>query len=499
MTLDRFVQLDTLDKWGKWIVVAITILVYLNIFPNQFVIDDTVFIKNWQDIRTFSSFPKLLIGSAPFDHQGVYRPIRSILYLVYYHLFGTNPIGYHIHSLLVHVASILLIYLIVEQLPVFKKKASQQTLAFITSLLFGLHPIHTEAITYIAASMDTTGIVLFLASFYLYIIKKYRSSVCVAFFAFFTYEMTLTLPLVILLYSMLFKKTRRISHVLLYVLGIVIYLGIRFGVLGITTRGPYLADSIYLTFLTMTRVLVTYILLLVAPIKLANNHMIAPGIEAFVYRNYATAAIKLQSLSDPAIFLSLVILLGLVAGAMVLRKKQPIISFCIFWFFITLLPVSEIVPQGAILNERSLYLPSFGFLLLLAWVFTRVLSSTWRWIGALVLVFFVFVYGARTVLRNLDWHDDVTFWKKDVAVYPTGAYNWFALGNAYNEKRDYTQALDAYQQSITYNPGFAVGWASLGRTSASLGKGEDAKRYYQKALEIDPNFMEVKKLLYDQQ
>lgn len=99
------------------------------------------------------------------------------------------------------------------------------------------------------------------------------------------------------------------------------------------------------------------------------------------------------------------------------------------------------------------------------------------------------LYGWRTGVRNLDWHDDVTLWQKDVASAPTeNAYAYFALGNAYNDRKDYPKAVEAYQQSVAVNPGFAVGYASLSRTYRDMGNTELSNVYYQKAGEAEPGF-----------
>jgi len=273
---------------NQWIQLALILLattvVYTNMLGNGFVIDDQYFIKNWNLTRSWSNVGKLLFGANPESQPGVYRPIRGVLYLVYYHLFGVNPTGYHLHSLLVHLSATMLVYAITFR---FINSKSPKT-PMVAALLFGLHPIHTESITYIAASMEMTGVVSMLASFFCYLMitdrqsseKKHRYllsfiSITSAFLAYFTYEMTLTLPLLLLLYEYTLgyhiqhTHFERFRKILPYFLGVGGYFFVRF-FLGVgLSRGDYLAFSPYHTWLTMTKMIIKYLQLLIVPITLA--------------------------------------------------------------------------------------------------------------------------------------------------------------------------------------------------------------------------------------
>ena len=215
---------------------------------------------------------------------------------------------------------------------------SGRYLPFLTALLFGLHPVHTETITYMASAMDAIGIVFFLGAFYLYLQNKIFPSVIISLLAFFTTEIALTLPILIIFYDWVVGKLSKNRAIIYSWFGAMaaFYVVVRFAVLNITTRGPYLADSFYLTMLTMTKVLLQYIWVLIWPVNLTSNHIISPGIEAFVYRNYQTATIVAQSIFDLDILLSIAVIIFLIFIVFISRKKYPIISFSLGWFFISL-------------------------------------------------------------------------------------------------------------------------------------------------------------------
>ena len=168
------------------VIIFLAILAYSNIFGNKLVVDDHIFVGTYHP-----SIPEAFTGVVPLGHEGVYRPIRGLFYTLY----GSNPVIYHLNSLLVHVLSTVLVYLIISHITRLRR------MGLITGILFALHPVHTETITYIASGMDSIGIVFFLASFYLYLKNRFWISILFALFAFFTTEMTLTLPILIIFHE----------------------------------------------------------------------------------------------------------------------------------------------------------------------------------------------------------------------------------------------------------------------------------------------------------
>ncbi|MBI2595291.1 tetratricopeptide repeat protein [Candidatus Daviesbacteria bacterium] len=540
--------------------VLLTILAYSNIFSNGFVIDDKSFIGGWEGTKSLANIPQFFAGAVPPGHEGVYRPLRSVLYAIYYQVFGTNIFWYHLHSILVHLGSTILVYFITRELvyvargpsaavsrrvssvvslpagtrrdPSATSPLATSFIPFITALLFGLQPIHTETITYIASSMDAVGMMFMFLSFYLYLraqltpgVKKMQlhprgvilgASVVSALAAYFTNETTLILPLLLILYNICFRKLGfvsnfgiRYSNLLLYLpyfAGVLIYFMVRFFALQITSRGPYLADSIYFTFLTMTKVFVKYISLILLPLNQANNHTISKGIEAFVYRGYSPDAIKAQTLFDAEVLLCIVVIIALFLLAWKMKKKLPIVTFGIGWFFISLLPVSEIIPQGSMLGERFLYIPSFGAILIIGYClgiifnfkflifnknFKLQISNSLKNIVLTTFIAIICGYFYLTYTRNKDWHDETSLWSKDIKVYPdSNAYAYFQLGNVYLGNNQLDKALSNYNRSFEINPHFAVAIASAGRADERQGNKDEAVKNYQKAINTDPNFWE---------
>ncbi|OGE30355.1 hypothetical protein A2631_01105 [Candidatus Daviesbacteria bacterium RIFCSPHIGHO2_01_FULL_44_29] len=483
-------------KYQLLLVAILTVLGYINILPNQLVLDDTSFITDWEQIRSFKNLPDLLTGNVPQIHQGIYRPIRSVLYLIYYSLWGTNPFGYHLHSLAVHLVSTLLVYLIVKKLVEAGKITNSSLIPFLTALLFGLHPIHTESITYIAASMEMTGVVFMLASFYFY--QKARNFIACAIFAvlaFFTYEMTVTLPLLIALYEFFIlqtpvKKLLRRGKRILGIFGLVAsFFVIRIWILNIPlARGEYLGYSFYATQLVMMKVYVMYITKLLFPVNLSYIQDLAPGFESFTTHYSNLQAIRNLNPFQIDILVSILIVFGLLFLAIKFRQRFRLFAFCVFWFFTSLLPVSYLFPQGIAISEKYTYIGSIGFCLLLAYLISRIDGKRYQFLGVTITTLLMIFYSYLTVSRNLDWKDPITFWEKVARQHPQSSLAPYNLGIFYYHNQNFDQSIKNYQKAIDNEPRFWEARFNLANILTQMGDLATATQLYQSVLILNPGY-----------
>lgn len=495
------------------IIVILTLLSYSNIFQNEFVIDDKTFVT-WAQTKSLGNIFSILGGDVPIGHEGVYRPIRGVIYVLYANIFGLTAFIYHLHGIVLHFVCTLLIYLIASKI------SKNYLIGFGTGLIFGVHPIHTETITYIAASMEATGLAFMLGSFYLYILSTsrfsfdklritrrilfersrelplYIGSIVSAILGFFTYEMTLTLPLIIVFFDFCFKKISlknwriKFKEYLPYFAGLFFYIVVRFLSTGIEGRAPYPGDSFYITFLTVVEVFIEYLKLIIFPINQAVNHVLPNGLEAAIYRGYNLSLFKQLNLLRFDVLIYLFILIGIVILGVGKVRKFPIVSFGIGLFFITLLPASEIIPQGSVMNEKLLYIPSFGIILLLVWVISRLIKQKVLFLGIILVI--SLILGILTHHRNKNWKDEITIWTKDIKIYTnTNAYAYFQLGNAYRQKGEFELAITNYEKSYQINPNFSVAFASRAQIFDLAGYEDEAIRLYRELLSKDPYFWEA--------
>ncbi len=476
------------------IIVLLTLIAYSNIFQNEFVSGDIEFIVNWPLIRSFHNIPAVFDASAPVPNgSGEYRPLRTVFLIVFYQLWGINTLGYHLVSLITDTVNIVLVYLIIEKI------TKKRTIAFISSLLFALHPIQTESITFMSVSINTIGINFYLASFYLYLKARdklpkhslsYVVSVILAGLAFFHYEMTITLPLIILFYDLCFKHLNltkiNIKNILKiygpYLVLSLLYIFVRIVLLHITARGEYFG-SFYLTILTMTKAFVKYIELLIFPINLSIYPQISSGIRSWVDTYSRLDKILSQSILDLDILRNIGIILSLIAATIIFLKKSPLISFSIGWFLISLLPVLNIIPIGFIAQERYLYIALFSFVLLIGLIFSYLFylkypPSIKRVVkGSLIalIVIITLVYSYRTYLRNKDYRNNIVFWSKIIEQNPADEIAYWILSEHYAQADQDDLAIKYMLKAADLNPNFNQEELNIGLGRVYNKRGEKAK------------------------
>lgn len=451
------------------IIVFITFITYVPLFQNSLVIDDRVFIsKDYLDrLNPFNA----ISGFVPEGHEGVYRPVRSLLYWLYYQIFGLNLVGWHLHALVVHLSSTILVYLIA------KKLTKNIKIAFFASVFFGVYPVHVESIAYTAASMEIAGFPLMLGSFYLFLNSRKTLSLFLALLAFFTYEMTLTLPALVLVYEFLLGRKKFFKSWPYF--GLLIgYLFLRFFQQGIVSRGGYPGGNMLFGFAFSVIEIFNYLRLSLIPYPLTHNHIFTKGVESILYRGNVITQGQVIGWEFLISSLSLVVLLWL---AVYFWKRLPLITFCLVWFLVTLIPSLTVIPQGTILHEKFLYLPSLGVSLILAYLLHK---SRVKWL--LVLIFFVL-----TFTRIFDWRSDLTLWSKDIELSPTkNAYAYFQRGNSYVSLSQVDLAIEDYKRAFLINPHFAVAIASSAKLWQQQNLFEKALESYQKSIQADNNFWE---------
>jgi len=297
-------------------------------------------------------------------------------------------------------------------------------------------------------------------------------------------------------------------------------------VLGSITRGGYLFGSFYLTMLVIIKALAKYVLILLFPFHLSINPELSKGIYAVDWQYFDKVSVLSQSFFDTQVLLSLILTAVIIYCAIKLWKQEPLLSFCIGWFYISLLPVLNIIPSESYFAERYLYSGSFGFCLGGAMVLNKIynykggkifkLSGKWLSIGAVTII--LVFYSARTVMRNFDWRDELSFLQaeahvnpdhpaiqrdlgtvylrngglakalghlqKSVAILPSDEDANFALAEVYAELGDYSKAIESYSTAIDINSNFAEAYYNLGRIYARLGEMNRARKSLEKAIEL---------------
>jgi tetratricopeptide (TPR) repeat protein len=375
---------------------------------------------------------------------------------------------------LIHAANTVLVFLLIRR---FSAKLSA---AVVAGLIFAVHPIQKDSVTYVSGRRDILFTLFYLAAFHAYLTYREKASRTwfVLFLGFWVLslmskEMAVTLPLVIFLWNFcakwgetdgswlqrLIQATKRalIKDKWLYAFLAVASIGfaaysIFFQRASGRTSGSgveYWGGSLFATLLTMIRVHAWYLKQLIYPTPIAQ---------------YFGAFDISTSLLEWRVLVAIVVVGSVLIGGVILLKREPLISFAVFSYFAMLAPVSQIIPHHELLADHYLYLPMISFSLLIGVVVSRAAErgrQPGRIAYGLVSVFIVALAGA-TVARNRDWKDELAVWEanyKSVPNSPRASYN---LGGLYLAK-DPEKAESLLKESIASDPTFEPAYLALAK------------------------------------
>jgi len=459
------------------------IVSYANIFQNEFAWDDEFFIVDNIHIRDIDNIPGFFTDpSTGF----LYRPIRSVIYTINYQIWDLNVFGYHLNSILLHFIVTLLFYFITLKL------TNKTLFSFIVALLFAVHPIHVARITNMTAAFDVFGILFLLLAMFFYIIytdkskKKYfYFSIIFYLLALFSTEEAITFILLLLLYDFCFNHAINFRNFKLllkkytpYIVLTIFYLVIRFLVLGQIGRSEtYFEQSIYGTVLTTIKIFVEYIIILFIPISITIERVV----------KFETTLLSISFI------LSLIVLLFIFFFFLRSYQKSKIVFFSIGWFFITLLPFSNIFPQLTIMADRYLYLPSFGFILLLTFFLFQVINVPMikKYSKHILIIFVLLITFSYTIIlikTNSEWKDNFTLLNANLEKSPFGTRIHYEVALHYRDQGDYQKAESYAMRAIELASKNYNAYENLGTINAYQNNYDDAFFYYSKAIELKPNF-----------
>lgn len=347
------------------VIAVMTFIAYSNTFNASFHFDDNPSIVENPSIKrlTLDNLKTLILGQ---------RPVVSLSLLLNYQLGGLNVVGYHIFNIGCHVITGYMVYLFIVwtlNMPSLVTRFGHRAkrMGLFGALLFAVHPIQTEAVTYIITRSEILTALFYLATFLLFIrsVKtgKFRYALAASVTSLLSMgskQWAVTLPAMLMLYDFLFLSDRKIKPVLLrwltYVLIALPWIEIYYTTplaasSGNTSFGFNVNTTTGITpwtyLLTSCNVIWTYIRLLVLPISQNLDY------------DYPVAKTLLE-------FPTLLSFLGhaaVIAAAFILYKKKGelLLPFCVAWFYITLSPTQSFVPIIDVIFEHRAYFPSIGF------------------------------------------------------------------------------------------------------------------------------------------
>ncbi|MDQ3020541.1 MAG: tetratricopeptide repeat protein [Bacteroidota bacterium] len=483
------------------IIIIVTFSIFYNSLSNEFVFDDESVIVNNASIRYLTNIQKFFTADEGF-HKVIgryYRPIVSATYTVDYAVYGLNPYGYHLTNVIIHIIACLLLFKILSTL--FWRYKYRNLFSLLSTLIFAVHPIHTEAVSWISGRTDSLVTLFFFGAFLFYleftkeqehlkeknliqrITKKnyFYLSLSLLFYVFglLTKEMIVTLPVIIILYDLIYRK-KNLKYIkenmLTYILFIavtIIYLIVRYFLLEeIPERENYLyflGKGFKVTYATMIKTIPVYFRLLFAPFSLLYH--------------YNGVIPDAKTIIDTPVVLSTLFTVFLISFSVYFYKKDSIISFCILFFLVTLIPVMNIVPTMNLMAERFLYISSFALVLFICHL--ALIGSSKRDFSILTIGMIVIIcsLGYLTIVRNLDWKDNDTLYLSAKGV--EGTVILVNEGNIYANAKKYNEAENLYKRAIELRDNNLLGHHNLGLIYLLKGSFDSAAVKFKKGISID--------------
>ncbi|MBN1794099.1 MAG: tetratricopeptide repeat protein [Candidatus Omnitrophica bacterium] len=484
---DEKEQADTRTPVGMVFAAIILIaiagcIVYSSALSGKFILDDILLIQNNVYLQDPSYIPALFtknISAGVGMSNNFYRPLQMLTYLVEYSLWGDSPVAYHVTNILFHILAACAVYWLISIL------FGDHLLALLTGLFFAVHPMHTEAVTYIAGRADPMVALFVLLCLIFYI--KHLNTNSVLFYllmlasygcALLSKEYSFIVPVFLLVYHVVFRKKFRPVPFFSILSMLLIYMVCRAQILSTAPAQPTQATTVFKRLPSLFVALTEYMRIMLIPTGLHMEY----GVKFFHF-------------SEPRVLAGLGILVVLLCVAFLARNKNNILFFSLVWFLVGFIPVSNLFPLNAFMAEHWLYVPSIGFFLLLSYCAVSALTALKDASGSaraghllilsLIASLFVF-YGIATFRQNAYWKDPLTFHERTLRYVPDSTRSLKRLGQIYFDMGRRDEGVALFKKAVTLNPTDAVAYNDLGVAHYAMGRTEEAIAAYEKAITYDP-------------
>jgi len=459
----------------KSIIILVALFIFLTFFNslfNPFIGDDKVIFQGNEFYYNVSNVKKIvshdflsryedfdaasLSGQPSFSGFVSYRPITALTFFLDAALWKSNVIGYRLTNIFLHFIVCLLVFVLANKL------LKSTAIAFLATLLFGLHPIQAELINSISYRSDLTSALFSLITFLLFISSKerrtlWRSLGIIVFFslAVFSKETAITLPIIMIAYDLLlspkgnikqeFLKQKNLYAELILIAGFFLY--VYYYVFPNSSLGTI---KIFSSFLVQARIVVVVFAQYLYALIFPNFTIILP---VLYWPNIES--LPLREITVVGVFLLLCVLV-------IFRffKGNRVIPFFMLWFFVSFAPISNIIPLPNPMAYRFLYFPSIGFFIIVAFIVDKFCVRlknrfpTMRF-SEIIKITLIASYMVMSFSLNALYASHLSTSSEMIRNFPDAKRAYWIRGLAYLELQKYSQAREdfkTYLQLIEKNP-----------------------------------------------
>ncbi|NVN99421.1 MAG: tetratricopeptide repeat protein [Geobacteraceae bacterium] len=466
------------------LIVVATTVVYAGILGHDFLVtwDDNFYVTenpdswgfSWQNIRAaFSSF-----------YIGNYAPVQILSYMFDYSFWGLNPFGYLLTNICVHILNGLLLYRLLSQWH------NDRVLALFATAVFLLHPVQVESVAWISQRKNLLALFFLLLAWEAYCRYRnaqptqrrliYLASVVAFVCSLLAKSMTVVFPLMLVMHEVCFHQPdgkKRYLDKLPYVLA-----AVAVGFMAIYSERPDIGSggrtgfhggSLWATFLTMLPVFCKYLKMLFWPFGLTAEY--APTI-------YTTVA-------GEVVFAGILLAITAICGFLLFRYDRRL-GYWICFFWVGLLPLSQIVPMLSLINDRYLYISIIGVAAFGGGAFSRLSrlhDGRFATLAAVAAMVLLCGLAAISYSQTLIWRDSISLFKDVVQKTPASDRGWALLADAYRMAGDVESVKKTYESALIVNPVSPIALSGLGNFLTEQGDLEAGNRILLQLLQVKPD------------
>jgi protein O-mannosyl-transferase len=499
------------DKKPYLLLVGLVGLVYANVYLNSFHFDDLTAILQKPWIRGLDKIPMFLFSFAQ-------RPLVILSLNLNYYISEFQVWSYHLFNIGFHAIAVCLVYRLALEISVLSRNSdllSNRKTGFLAATLFAIHPLNTQAVTYISSRSSIMATCFYLIAT-IFLLKGYGarqdlkekisktaskrlngnisfvlSFICL-FFGILCKEIVVTFPAIAFLAHFLFvsrysiadwiRQNFRIICIVTLCL-ILILIGI------LSSRGIIL--KMYPTSFSWKTYLLTQTF--VIPFDYFWKFFFPFNLSIDIDFPLTFDWVRASSFLG-IITLGFYLWVGFSASSKLIR-------FGMIWGFVTLLPTSSFIPLFDVVVEHRTYLPLAGFSLAMAAMISSFGKVAEEWLGEkisekinfniLSLVFPIIIiicFGVLTTKRNGVWKNEISLWSDAKTKSPRIVRPYNNIGEAYDKLGNYTSAISEFEAALSLNPNYVFALSNLGNVYGKLKNYPESAKYFRKAVSIKPDY-----------
>lgn len=467
--------------------ILIALVVYHPIFNNKFIWDDEAQIVNNPLIHSLKNIPLFFTGGTFYIEnsqqllQGVYyRPLMTTFYSLIYHFFGLNPLAFHSLQLTIHILNTCLFFLLLLRLIKWKNTL----IPFLLAILFLIHPMNSETVSYIANLQDV--LFFFFGTLALHCIidskvsiRSYIIAYVFLFFSFLSKETALVFVCISGVYTYLFHRKYFKASLLASGILIILYAYLRCGIAHICASAHKpnpIGDLPFLMYLVQLPLLVIYyIKTFFLPLNLA------------IGQSWVIKHISLNTFYIPllVVFCLSIFLLFILFKLFIQRHpNKNLYVFFILWIGIGLTFHLHVLPLDFTVSDRWFYMPMAGLIACMGILINIFIDKRKLPIVISIFILFFVTYSYITYQRNFDWHDNYTLFSRDIYKTENSFHMENNLGVELFRRKKYDEALIHFKKAVELAPDWHTPWMNIGIIYHSKKQYKKAEYAYKKSVEF---------------